>query len=671
MTSLLTSLLTTLLLAACPGSQQKQCLPLRPCPGGEQPASAPAVKIVPAPAAASAEPSQTLVLQGTPPIPAALRARLNQYMEMRSAALNRLDDKGRAMLITTRFAQTYQAHLVRAPLGARQQITFNREPVRGVSFVPGERAALLYMADIGGNEQYQIFRLDLTGQRTTMLTDGTSRHGGYAWSHDGKRIAYTSNARNGKDMDIYLGDGRSAAAGRLLLERSGHWVPLDWSRDGKQLLIAHYLSINDSRLWVVDVAAKKAARLTPEKPTASYRAARFAASGRKVFAATDREGEFVELYEVDLAKKSWRPLTRDLRWNVGGLALSPDGRTLAFSTNEDGYGVVHLLDTRTRKHRLLPGIPRGMVSGLTFARKAPVLGMTLYGPDRTADAFTYDLRRRKLTRWTRSEIGGLDPKRFITPTLIHYETFDKRKIPAYYYRPKGPGPHPVIVWIHGGPEGQARPYFSPLLQYLVGQSGFAVLVPNVRGSDGYGKSYLLLDNGLRREDSVKDIGALLDWLGRQKELDKQRVGVFGGSYGGYMVLASLVHFAHRIKAGVDIVGISNFVTFLRNTKAYRRDLRRAEYGDERHKKMHDHLQKISPSNNVDKIRSALFVAQGANDPRVPLSESDQIVAAVRKQGKDVWYMVAHDEGHGFRKRKNRDVFYLLTVLFFEKHLQGK
>ena len=466
---LVTALVTALLLTACPGAQQKQCLPLRPCPGGEQPASAPAASAAaePAGAAAGAKPTQTMVLQGTPPIPAALRARLNQYMEMRSAALNKLDDQGRAMLVTTRFAQTYQAHLVRAPLGARQQITFNREPVSNVSFVPGRNDALLYMADIGGNEQYQIVRLDLADRRTTLLTDGKSRHGGYAWSHDGKRIAYTSNARNGKDMDIYVGDGRRAAAGRLLLERSGHWMPLDWSRDGKQLLIAHYLSINDSRLWVVDVAAKKATRLTPEKPGASYRSARFDATGRKVFVATDREGEFVELYEVDLAKKSWRPLTRDLRWNVDGLALSPDGRTLVFSTNEDGYGVVHLLDTRTRKHRKLAGIPRGMVSGLTFARKAPVLGLTLYGPDRSADAFTYDLRRRKLVRWTRSEIGGLDPARFIAPQLIHYETFDKRKIPAYYYKPRGAGPHPVIVWIHGGPEGQARPYFSPLLQYLV------------------------------------------------------------------------------------------------------------------------------------------------------------------------------------------------------------
>ena len=299
-----------------------------------------------------------------------------------------------------------------------------------------------------------------------------------------------------------------------------------------------------------------------------------------------------------------------------------------------------------------------------------MLGFTLMGPGRTGDAHTYDVRTGKLTRWTESEVGGLNAARFIEPSLIRFETFDGRKIPAFYYRPKGPGPFPVLVKIHGGPEAQARPYFDSFAQYLAVESGIAVLVPNVRGSDGYGKSYLLLDNGFKREDSVKDIGKLLDWIKTQKELDADRVGVFGGSYGGYMVLSSLVHYADRLRAGVDAVGISNFVTFLQNTKDYRRDLRRAEYGDERDAKMKAFLTKISPATNADKIKSALFVAHGANDPRVPLSETDQIVEAVKKQGQDVWYLVFKNEGHGFRKKENRDLFYLLTVLFFEKHLKG-
>ena len=659
----LSLLLSSLTLAASCGPPPPSATPVdcAPCAAASQP-------VAPAePRAPATKP--TLVLQGTPEIPAALRKRLGQYLNTRRSTLDRLADDGKSMLITTRFAQTGQVHLVSAPMGARRQLTFNAEPARRAAFVPGRTDALVYVSDIGGNEAYQIYRLDLGTGKTTLLTDGKSRHGSFAWSHDGARLAYTSNARNGKDMDLYLGDGRTAAAGKLLARCKGHWYPMDWSRDGKRLLVGEYISINSSKLHLVEVASGKVTTITPDKPTASYRGAIFDRSGKGIYATTDREGEFVELYQVDLASKKWTPLSRSIKWNVEGLALAPDGKTLAFSVNEEGSSAIYLLDTRRRRHRKLAGVPRGIIRSVHFARKAPVLGLSLMGPRSTGDAFTYDLRRRKLVRWTASEMGGLDPAALVEPKLIKYKTFDGKLIPAFYYRPKGKGPFPVLVWIHGGPEGQARPYFRGSVQYLLNERKVAVLVPNVRGSDGYGKSYLLLDNGFKREDSVKDIGALLDWVKQQQELDAGRLAVLGGSYGGYMVLAALVHFADRIVAGVDIVGISNFVTFLTNTKAYRRDLRRAEYGDERDAKMNAFLQRISPSTNAAKIRSALFVAHGANDPRVPLSETDQVVAAVRKQGKDVWYMVANNEGHGFRKKVNRDTFYLLAMMFIEKHLK--
>ena len=645
------------------------CCATRPPPAPRCPAPPPKVEEAVKPAVPDKKVQGNLVLQGTPEIPASLRARLGQYLNTRWAFGQDLSHDGKEMIITSRFGQTSQVHLVRNPMGARSQVTFTDEPIRRVSFVPGSRDAMVYISDAGGAEAFQIFRRDLSSGRTTLLTDGKSRHRNYVWSHDGKRMAYNSNARNGKDMDLYLGDGVTAAAGKLLLERSGHWYPIDWSHDGKQLLVGEYISINHSRMYVVDVTTKKVLRVTPEKPHASYRQALFGLSGKRVYATTDREGEFMELYEVELATQRWTPLTRNISWNVGAVALSADGRSLAFTSNEDGYSVLYLMDTRSRKARKIAGAPKGVVRGLSFARKAKVLAFSHMSPTSQIDAYTYDLRRRKITRWTASEMGGLDPAAFVSPTLIKYKTFDGQKIPAFYYRPRGAGPFPVVLLIHGGPEGQARPFFRGMVQYLVNERKVAVLQPNVRGSDGYGKAYLLLDNGFKREDSVKDIGALLDWVKAQKELDEKRVAVFGGSYGGYMVLASLVHFADRIVAGVDVVGISNFVTFLKKTKSYRRDLRRAEYGDERDTKMNAFLQKISPSTSADKIRSALFVAHGANDPRVPLSETDQIVAAVRKQGQDVWYMVAKNEGHGFRKKKNRDMFYLLTVLFLEKHLK--
>jgi dipeptidyl aminopeptidase/acylaminoacyl peptidase len=282
----------------------------------------------------------------------------------------------------------------------------------------------------------------------------------------------------------------------------------------------------------------------------------------------------------------------------------------------------------------------------------------------------------RLERWTYSEVGGLDTTAFREPELIEFPTFDTvdgqpRKIPAWLYRPAGDGPFPVVISIHGGPEGQARPAFSSTYQLWLEKLGAAVLVPNVRGSAGYGKTYVALDNGFRREDSVKDIGALLDWIGTQPDLDEDRVAVFGGSYGGYMVLASAVHFSDRLKAAVDIVGISSFVTFLENTQDYRRDLRRAEYGDERDPEMRAHLEKISPVNNVEHIRIPLFVVQGENDPRVPVTESIQMVEALREQGQPVWYMNALNEGHGYRKKENRDIYQQATVLFLRTHLLGE
>lgn len=646
--------------ASSPRVETPQPAPLVPAHTGESPPPA---------TAAPHDVSSTLVLEGTPPIPEQLSERLGRYLDTRYAKLEALSDDGAAAIVTTRFGQTQQAHLLARPLGARTQITFQGEPVSNVSFVPGSKDAIVYMRDRGGNEQYQIFRQDLGSGASVRLTDGKSRHGPYVWSWDGSRIAYANNARNGKDMDLYLGDGKSSDAQQLLLERQGHWYPIEFSRDGKRLLVGQYVSINDSRLYVVDVATRSIEPITPAKPRASYRAAAFAPSGRTVYLATDREGEHVELYALDVDNKTEKPLSRRISWNVEEIALSPDGSTLAFVTNEGGYGVLRLLDTRTGRERVAPNVPKGLVQNLEFSRRSGTLGFSLGGPGEPGDAYSYDLRSGKLVRWTESEVGGLPRDRFVKPTLFEYPSFDERKIPAFYYRPTGQGPHPVLVWIHGGPESQSRPSFQPLLQYLVVESGVAVLVPNVRGSDGYGKSYLLLDNAEKREDSVKDIGALLDWVARQKELDPKRLAVLGGSYGGYMVLASLVHYPERIVAGVDIVGIGNFVTFLQNTKAYRRDLRRAEYGDERDPEMKKFLERISPTTNVSKIESHLFVAHGANDPRVPLSETDAIVAAVRKQGRDVWYMVARNEGHGFQKKENRDTFYRLTVLFLEKHLK--
>jgi dipeptidyl aminopeptidase/acylaminoacyl peptidase len=324
------------------------------------------------------------------------------------------------------------------------------------------------------------------------------------------------------------------------------------------------------------------------------------------------------------------------------------------------------------------GVPTGLVGGLTFSPDGWKLGMTLNTARTPSDSFILNLGRGaleygSLERWTFSEVGGLDTEKFIEPTLVHFPTFDSddggpESIPAWLYKPEGEGPFPVVISIHGGPESQSRPSFSSTYQMWLKNLGVAVLVPNVRGSSGYGKHYMGLDNGMLREDSVRDIGAALDWIAGREDLDQERVAVFGGSYGGYMVLASAVHYSDRLKAAVDIVGISSFVTFLENTQDYRRDSRRAEYGDEREPAMRAHMEKISPLNRVQDIRVPMFVVQGQNDPRVPVTEAEQIVAALRTAGQPVWYMNALNEGHGYQKKENRDVYQQATVLFFREQL---
>jgi dipeptidyl aminopeptidase/acylaminoacyl peptidase len=633
--------------------------------------------LIPSLAAAESAPDEPTInvppavtLTGPTEIPDDLVERLNAYQNTRWGSLRSLSADGKTMLISTRFGGTSQIHVVGMPGGARRQITFRPEPTRTASFVPFSDRSFLYRGDIGGNEQYQVFRFDMDTGRSTMLTDGTSRHEGSSWNNAGDRLAFTSTARNGTDHDIWMSDGKTAESRALLVEADGAYSPGSWAKDDSAFLVEKYVSRTESHLFIADAETGKLTRVTGKKDRNTIGSATFGADNNTLFVTTDRGGEFRSLYRVTRKGKrwTWTPLTPEINWDVEGLTINSSRTKLAFLVNEGGYATLHLLDPATGEHHPAEGAPEGIIYGLRYARSTDILGFTLAGPTHTGDAWTYDPATKKATQWTFSEHGGLDPAGFTAPTIVEFESFDGTKIPCWYYRPAGDGPFPVVVDIHGGPEGQARPYFRSRTQFLVNERATAVLVPNVRGSAGYGKSYLKLDNGFKREDSVKDIGALLDWVGTTEELDAGRVAVLGGSYGGYMVLASLVHYSDRLRAGVDSVGISNFVTFLENTKAYRRDLRRVEYGDERDKKMRAHLEAISPLTNVDQISAALFVGHGANDPRVPVGEAEQIVDAVRAAGHEVWYMRAENEGHGFGKKENRDLWNQLVMLFLEKQL---
>ncbi|HXG48282.1 MAG TPA: alpha/beta fold hydrolase, partial [Methylomirabilota bacterium] len=489
---------------------------------------------------------------------------------------------------------------------------------------------------------------------------------------------YTSTRRTGQDNDIYIMDPAAPPSDKLAFQvKGGGWSVQDWSADEQQLLLMEYVSINESHLHLASVATGAITPLFPKSDArVSFSQARFSRDGRSILVATDRESEFRRLARVDLTTKAFTYLTDHIPWDVDEFELSPDGRIIAFITNEDGAGVLRLMNAQSGKELPRPKLPLGIPSNLDWHENGRDLAFNLTSARSPADVYSLDIRSGRVERWTESETGGLNPLEFVEPELIKLKSFDGLPVSAFVYRPdpkKFPGRRPVIVNIHGGPESQSRPGFMGRHNYYLNELGIALVVPNVRGSSGYGKTFLTLDNGFKREDSVKDIGAFLDWIARDPALEPGRVAVMGGSYGGYMVLASLMHFGDRLRCGVDIVGISNFLTFLKNTQDYRRDLRRAEYGDERDPKMAEFLDRISPTRNVSRIRKPLFVVQGLNDPRVPVTEAEQMVKAIRENpagggGGVVWYLLARDEGHGFAKKKNADFQFLSTILFLREHL---
>ncbi len=647
---------------------------------------------------------ETIRAEGVPPIPASVRQALNRYQNIRSATFQDWASDGSGMYVITRFADVPQVHFVAAAGGARTQLTFLDERVLGVSARP-RHDQFLYVADEGGTENYQLFLQDRKGGEARRITDGKSRNMAPKWSPSGELLAWSSNARNGRDMDLYVGSPFDSRFARRIKEVSGQWTVSDWSPDETRVVAVEYISINESHLHIIDVATGKTETITPRQSDPKAErifagGARWPKDGNAIYYITDQENEFRRLARYDMVAESVKILTESIRWDIEEFEVTDDGAYAMLAANENGGVRLHSLSLRTGE--LSPPetakVTDGILTGLKFCPGTSRIAFSL-STSRAADVYTADAYRSDAgspvastlhspvtvvpldassgtgstpaSRWTFSETGGLDPNDFAEARRIEYPTFDRRKIPAFLYRPsarKFPGPRPVLIDIHGGPEGQFRPGFIGRLNYLVDELGLVLIFPNVRGSSGYGKTYLKLDNGKLRADAVKDIGALLDWIATQKDLDKSRVGVTGGSYGGFMSLAVQANYNDRIKAGIDIVGISNFVSFLKNTQGYRRDLRRAEYGDERDPEMRSYLERISPLTNADKIRTPILIVQGQNDPRVPISESQQMVAALRKNKVPVWYVVGTNEGHGFAKKANQDYLQAVEVEFLRRYL---
>jgi dipeptidyl aminopeptidase/acylaminoacyl peptidase len=609
-----------------------------------------------------------LVADGIPAIPAALAAETRPYMEFRTAGFAGWNAADRSMLISTRFGNTAQIHRVAMPMGAREQLSFEVEPVGGRWSPAGD--VLVVSKDKGGDEFFQLYTL--ADGRLNLLTDGgRSRNSFGAWSQDGRLIGYSSTRRNGRDSDLFVMDPRDPSTARMVTEVSGGgWSIADFSSDGRTALVVQRTQVTKSNLHALDLASGRMTPIGDHSLPIAYGGAEFAPDGT-LWVTSDQDSDFQRLGRINLATGAFTPVSAEPRWDVEDFDIAEDGTFIAYTINEAGSTRLRLLDLPSGQVRTVDSLPAGIAGGLDIAPWGDI-GLTYSSARSASDAFSVNPATLAVTRWTRSETGGLDVTRNVEPELIEVASFDGEPVSGFLYRPDAarfPGRRPLIINIHGGPEGQSRPGFMGRNNYLINELGVAVFFPNVRGSTGYGKRFVSLDNGPDlRENSVRDIGAYLDRLGADPAIDAGRIAVTGGSYGGYMCYAGAIHYGDRLRGANCVVAISNFVTFLENTEAYRRDLRRVEYGDERDPGQRARLIEISPMTRVDEINIPLMVVTGGNDPRVPASEADQLIGAVRANGGSAWHLLGQDEGHGFAKKVNQDYQFWASLLFWRETL---
>jgi dipeptidyl aminopeptidase/acylaminoacyl peptidase len=629
----------------------------------------PAVVQAAAPSAPTRSELPHLAMEGVPPQDPQLAARLARYQRSRQASfLDWLPDGG--MLIATRFGDSTQVHKVAHAAGDREQLTFGSDSVveaRAQAGSPG----FAFLAETA-DHSVQVYYWAGSPGSVRLLTPGKATHSGLVLAHDGRHVAFSGSER-GIGRDVYIAELSGAATPRALTQNPGVWTPLDFSADDQKLLVLKTVSPVESYLYSLDSTTGAPTLLLPAGPRkASIRAARFAPDGRGLYALSDDGGELQQLVYFDVPTAKVRAVSPQLSWDVEDFDVSGDGRYIAYVVNEDGRSRLTVQDV-TRRLDLAPAdLAAGRISGIRFDRSGHRLALTLETGQQPGDVHVYDLSRAAVERWTHSEVGPIDPTALVQPELIHYPTWDRvggriRLLSAWLYRPRGPGPAPVLISIHGGPLDQFRPGWQPFIQFLVNELGMAVVAPNVRGSAGYGRSFAALDDGVLRQDAVRDIGTLLVWLGLQPGFDRQHIAVMGGEYGGYMALASLAAYSDRLCGGVDVLGIRSFVSYLGSEPPALREQDRLEYGDEREPRMRAFLEHISPLNNVAQIRAPLLIVQQATDPKGPPPEAQQMAWRLRSRGDEVWYVAAKDDGAWVR---GGDAYLPTAALFLRRLLGG-
>jgi dipeptidyl aminopeptidase/acylaminoacyl peptidase len=636
-------------------------------------------------AAAVLAPNANLLVQGIPAVPQSLADAVGRYNDFRGHGFVEWHPTQREMLVTHRKAgaNTSQLYRLSKPMGELEQLTDAADPVSNASYEPRKGRYIVFARASGGNEVAQLYRLDGQGKEPVLLTSPDERHAMNGWLHKSSQLLFTSvpldrtaqgGSRGQVMTQLWLMDPEKPSEKRKLAELpGGGWGVGSVSWDDMHLALSEYISANESRIWLMDLASGEKRQVLPapgEQLRAGHFPATFTRDNKSLLMVSNRFGEFVELARYDLADAKLTRMPTQIPWDVSGVTLTEDGKRLGLQFNIDGRDELRFYDAQSFKPLPAPKLPAGSIGSAQFDRQRGELAFSINGAQGPSQLYSLD-RQGKVQAWTQPYApAGIDTRQFRDQQVVRWKSFDGREISGLLTLPpaKFTGKRPVVISIHGGPEGQATVGFLGRNNYYVQELGVAFIQPNVRGSSGFGKTYLDLDNGFKREDSVKDIGALLDWIATQPNLDASRVLVTGGSYGGYMTLAVATNYPERIVGALDVVGISHFVTFLNNTESYRRDLRRVEYGDERDPAMKAFLEQISPLSNSAKIKAPLFVVQGKNDPRVPYTEAEQIVAKVREQGTPVWYLRADNEGHGFSRKENQDYLFYSTIMFMQQTL---
>jgi dipeptidyl aminopeptidase/acylaminoacyl peptidase len=616
--------------------------------------------------------------EGLPPIPAAVAQKLAPYAQFRRAQMLAWHPERRQMLVSTVTAGANQVHLVDAPGSTPRALTSFKEGMTGAAFYsPLGGGSFIFRKDTGARETHQLWRMD-PGGTPVLLTDGKSLNGLPAFAPKSGRIAFESNRRNGKDRDIYVLDPADPSTSRLLMEVSGSWYVAAWSSDERTIIAVEMLPGNDTALWSVEVATGHRKRLTDEKNPSIWWSAQYAPDG-SIYAVSDYRSELARVWRYRAGK--WTPVTRQGD-SVELAAVSPDGKTLAVVFDRDASSVLELLNASNGRLRVRPRLPAGQVFslsnlsslGLEWHPSGSDLAFTFGSVRMFQDVFSVDAKSGGVTRWTNSPVGGIDAAELPEPEIVRWKSFDGRMISGVLYRPpaKFTGPRPVMINIHGGPNDQReRPRFQGRSAYFLNELGIAIIYPNVRGSFGFGRTFEKLDDGRKREDAVKDIGALLDWIAKEARYDDKRVMVTGASYGGYMTLAVAARFPDRIRCAFGAAAISDFVTYLETTEPGRREDRRAEYGDERDPELRKFLTSISPVTLASSIKAPLMIAHGGQDTRVPLAQAETMYRAALNNNVPAWLVIYEKDGHENLTTSSLQVnnFNFYTwILFVEKFL---